>query len=202
MSRKSNKPAWREWYEDARYAPAADPKAHRCNVPDCPETGEYRAPKKRTEQSNEGKDYYWFCLEHVQDYNKRYDYFAGMSAKELDDFQRNSFTGHRPTWRIGATPGMQHPNEAMNAKLHEFLQGEAGAPVRRFTLKPKFRKALEVLKLEWPITPEALKTAYKTLVKQTHPDLNPGDQEAETRFKEIASAYQTMKQAFEEGGLL
>ncbi len=197
---------WREWYEDARYAPESGPKAQACAVPGCDKPAEYRAPKKRTEQSSEGKDYYWFCLDHVSDYNKRYDYFDGMSEAELEAFQRGSFTGHRPTWRmgagLGAESGVKHPNEALNEKLREFLMGEAAAPVRRFTLKPKYRQALEALKLEWPITPEAVKAAYKTLVKQTHPDLNPGDAEAENRFKQIASAYQTLKKAFEEGGLV
>lgn len=193
---------WREWYDDARYAPAPESATHSCAVPGCGQPADYRAPKKRSEQSNEGKDYYWFCLDHVVEYNKRYDYFDGMNEKELDEFQRNAFTGHRPTWKMGMQGGLNHPNDMINEKMRELLHGEAGAPVRRFTLKPKFRKALETLQLEWPITPEALKTAYKALVKKTHPDLNPNDAEAETRFKEIAAAYQTMRKAFEEGGLM
>jgi DnaJ-class molecular chaperone len=34
-----------------------------------------------------------------------------------------------------------------------------------------------------------IRAAYRKLAKQFHPDLNPGNKEAETRFKEISAAY-------------
>ncbi len=34
-----------------------------------------------------------------------------------------------------------------------------------------------------------IKVAYRKLAKSFHPDLNPGDKKAESRFKEVASAY-------------
>ncbi|MCU0566591.1 MAG: J domain-containing protein [Oculatellaceae cyanobacterium Prado106] len=37
-----------------------------------------------------------------------------------------------------------------------------------------------------------IKTAYRKLARQYHPDLNPGVQDAEDRFKEIQSAYTTL----------
>lgn len=36
---------------------------------------------------------------------------------------------------------------------------------------------------------EEIKSAYRKLAKKLHPDLNPGNKNAESRFKEIASAY-------------
>ena len=33
---------------------------------------------------------------------------------------------------------------------------------------------------------EEIKKAYKKLARENHPDLNPGDTEAEKRFKEIS----------------
>jgi molecular chaperone DnaJ len=35
---------------------------------------------------------------------------------------------------------------------------------------------------------EDIKKAYKKLARENHPDLNPGDPEAERRFKEISEA--------------
>lgn len=38
-------------------------------------------------------------------------------------------------------------------------------------------------------TPEQIKKAYRKLARTSHPDLNPGNREAEERFKEISAAY-------------
>lgn len=37
--------------------------------------------------------------------------------------------------------------------------------------------------------PEEIKTSFRKLAKKYHPDLNPGDQQAEARFKEVNEAY-------------
>ena len=42
-------------------------------------------------------------------------------------------------------------------------------------------------------SPDDIKAAYKKLAKEFHPDLNPGRPEAETRFKDISAAYDTLK---------
>ena len=41
-------------------------------------------------------------------------------------------------------------------------------------------------------TAEELKKAYRGLAKKYHPELHPGDKEAEARFKEINEAYETL----------
>jgi len=41
-------------------------------------------------------------------------------------------------------------------------------------------------------TPEELKKAYRKLALQYHPDRNPGDKEAEEKFKEAAEAYDVL----------
>ena len=38
-------------------------------------------------------------------------------------------------------------------------------------------------------TADDIRKAYRTLAKKHHPDLNPGNKEAEARFKEVATAY-------------
>ncbi|MGK2741829.1 molecular chaperone DnaJ [Tepidicaulis sp. LMO-SS28] len=51
----------------------------------------------------------------------------------------------------------------------------------------------DVLGVDRSASPEELKKAFRTLAKQHHPDRNPGDAEAEKKFKELNEAYDVLK---------
>ena len=51
----------------------------------------------------------------------------------------------------------------------------------------------EVLGLDRGADDEAIKSAYRKLAMSYHPDRNPGDREAEERFKEATEAYEVLK---------
>lgn len=76
------------------------------------------------------------------------------------------------------------------------------------------RDYYEVLGLSKGADEAAIKKAYRSLAKKYHPDLNPGDQEAEVKFKEVNEAYAVLSDsqkraqydqfghaAFEQGGM-
>lgn len=57
---------------------------------------------------------------------------------------------------------------------------------------PTTRDYYEVLGVERDASTDDIKRAYRRLAMKYHPDRNPGDVEAETRFKECAEAYEVL----------
>ncbi len=54
------------------------------------------------------------------------------------------------------------------------------------------RDYYEVLSVSRGCGDQELKTAYRRLALQYHPDRNPGDETAEEKFKEAAEAYSVL----------
>ena len=54
------------------------------------------------------------------------------------------------------------------------------------------RDYYEVLGVDKSADDATIKAAYRKLAKKNHPDVNPGDKDAEERFKEINEAYQVL----------
>jgi molecular chaperone DnaJ len=50
----------------------------------------------------------------------------------------------------------------------------------------------EVLEVEMTVSHEEIKSSYRRLARKYHPDANPGDHEAEAKFKEISQAYEVL----------
>ena len=53
----------------------------------------------------------------------------------------------------------------------------------------------ELLEVGRNATEQELKSAYKRQAVRYHPDKNPGDAEAEAKFKEVAEAYSVLSNA-------
>ena len=171
------------------YSPHIDEQtAPGCSIDGCPEAGLYKAPKSR----HKINDYHYFCLEHIREHNKKWDYFSGMNGDEIEAFMKDAVTGHRPTWERGQS--MPNATEKLYAAVNDFLgaQKRKTKPVPQ--LGPKIRKALTVFELDYPYTVSGLKQQYKLLVKRYHPDRNLGDKLAEEKFKAVAEAYKVLNE--------
>lgn len=59
----------------------------------------------------------------------------------------------------------------------------------------EFKDYYKVLGVSKDATEDEIKSAYRRLARQHHPDVNPGDSSAEERFKEIAEAYEVLGDA-------
>jgi molecular chaperone DnaJ len=60
---------------------------------------------------------------------------------------------------------------------------------------PTTRDYYEILAVPRQASPEDIKRAYRRMAMKYHPDRNPGDVEAEARFKECAEAYEVLADA-------
>lgn len=163
-----------------------------CDRPGCAAEGEFRAPRSRVELDT----YYWFCLEHVREYNAAWNYYAGMSEAEIEAEIRRDTIWQRPSWPLGARIGSIHGRFRDSFGLFgDDPEGQhREAPPRRPQTAQE--KALAIFAIEPPFTLVALKARYKELVKLHHPDAHGGDKAAEERLKLINEAYSTLKTSY------
>jgi hypothetical protein len=170
------------------YAPDPDAPGQCCDAQGCEQPGEYRAPKSRDSL----REFRWFCLEHVRDYNSSWDYYRGMSPGEIEAQLRADTSWQRPSWPLGRLGQTGRFDEAMAAELHAFSFGTRPTPPQP-SVPTELRDALTVLGLAWPVTLAAVKAKYKALAKRHHPDANGGDKASEEMLKSINLAYATLR---------
>src|SRR5215207_454145 len=158
-------PRWRAYGSD-RQATRVRP----CDREGCEGHGDRPAPK-----APNSPERWWFCEQHAAEYNKGWDYFAGLSAEEA-------------AARANAEKG-----ERRYEKAHHWAWGGEGDGTRSRTELD----ALKALELDDDADEAAVKAAYRRLAKAYHPDRNPGDPEALLRFQAIQAAYEVLRRAAE-----
>ena len=188
----------------ARLVRDACPK---CEWQGCTEPGLYPAPKGR---GLEGK-YHRYCLEHVRQYNKSYNYFSGMPDEEVAKHQKDDTIGHRPTWFVGVNSAARNragrPQERRNGFGYRFgtqdpfglfgpgpQQAPEPPPEPARPLRKVERKCLRQLNLEASATKAEIRARFKDLVMRHHPDRNGGDRRSEDKLREVIQAYNYLRQ--------
>lgn len=170
----------------------AKPKTHICDMDGCRNEAEFRAPKDRSLSGH-----YWFCENHIREYNAAWNFFSGMSDSEVEHHMRRSMLGDRPTWIYSSRPEMADQIRARASAFRDFdTEFEEKKPKRAVPKGPE-AEALEVMGLVAPVTYDEIKARYKSLAKKHHPDANHGDASAEEDFKRINMAYTILKAAHE-----
>ena len=172
-------------------------KTHACDLVGCPESGDYRAPTDR-----DLKDYYRFCKNHVADYNRAWNFFDGMSDRDVQDHIYDSLFGHRPTWKYTGNIDLEEElirqAGSFRGKVHAERERKAEEKRNRKIAKDTPEgEALEIMGLAPPITLDEIKAKYKELAKQYHPDRNRDDPMAEEKLKDINMAYTVLRLAYQ-----
>lgn len=151
-----------------------------CEWKGCDEKGIYRAPKNRENL----REFRWFCLEHVREYNKNWNYFSGLSQKEIEKELKADFTWHLPTWPINGKHTYNIKDELNILKQNKKNKNKNNKPINN-----KIDKAFKKLDLTLDSSLHDIKRQYKILVKKYHPDANKNNIKSNNKLIEINEAY-------------
>ena len=189
---------------------AVESSTRQCEWPGCEHKGAYRAPAS-PEKLHEFR---WFCLGHVREYNRAWNYFEGWSEEDLDAQSRADRTWERPTWglreglgkRAHAWPhaegkawarwGFSDPLEVLGeaATRNPAEPRETGRRFRRLTGEEQV--AMDTLGLPHEVEARAeVRARYRELVKDLHPDMNGGARTDEARLGRVLRAWDILRQS-------
>ena len=160
-------PRWRPYEPKGREAA----RVRLCDRVNCEEVGDRPAPK-----APNSPERWMFCERHAAEYNKNWDYFAGLSKEEA------------------AKRAADEESEA--SAFRQSAHYEWAGPGDGSRSRDEMR-ALDLLALDSHATFDEIRKSYRKLAKEFHPDVKPGDEEAAKRFREVSAAYDVLKKAEE-----
>ena len=135
-----------------------------CEWPGCEKKGDHRAPTSREKL----RVFKFFCLKHIKEYNKAWDYFKGRSVEQIYNEVSNDAYWHRKT--------KKKINKFKIEDELNFFEKSSNAPNSHLNqnkiMEKNISQSLQILNLEDFCDINQLKTQYKKMVKKYHPDLN------------------------------
>ncbi len=187
---------------------AVDGSGHSCEWPGCEAQAKYRAPIS----PDQLQEFRWFCLDHVREYNRTWNFFENWDEEQLAAQQRADVTWERPTWSFKQGPKV-NPHTQAHAEGKAWARwgftdpgdvlGEAATqnPAEHIKAKRRFRRlvrdeqrAMDTLGLPHEVESRAdVRTRYRDLVKDLHPDMNGGARTDEGRLARVIRAWDILK---------
>ena len=151
---------------------ASETSRRGCDHTGCDEAGKFRAPKAPDVLD----DFFWFCQQHVREYNLKWNFFDGTTEAEINAQQSKDKVWERATKPVGdpearawARLGIEDPHQVLGANATQ-NPGRGAAKTGR-KLAPTERRAVEVLEVDDNATKKEIRKAYKALIKVLHPDM-------------------------------
>jgi hypothetical protein len=160
-------PRWRPYGAKGRAAA----RVRLCDREGCNNVGDRPAPK-----APNSRERWMFCEAHAAEYNKNWNYFAGLTAEEAAKRAAEEEAG-ASAYRKSAHYGWAGPGDGSRSRDE--------------------MRALDVLELEADADFKAVKASYRRLAKEHHPDRHKGDKEAAKRFHAIQAAYDVLRKVEE-----
>ena len=180
---------------------AFESSSHKCDIFGCDLVGKYRAPKspKNVEEFN------WFCLKHVKEYNRKWNYFEDHSQEELENQFKADSVWERKTTPLNSdaekdkiqAEGKAWTRLGLEDPYELFSNKETPKANKKKTFSKRIpaseKKALDILGANENSTKNDLRKIYKEMVKDLHPDRNSGSRADEDRLSEVVWAWDQIK---------
>ncbi len=165
-----------------------------CDWNNCFEIGEYKAPVER----DNSKNFRLLCLKHVKEFNKNWNYFAGMSDNEVIEFLKSDMTWHKPTQGFSSSDNFFKVlwNNALNDGFDDANFKNNFRREKNYKFSPNDIKAFAILGISVGLKWDKIQQKFKKLVKKFHPDINSGDKTFEEKLKIITLAYTQLKNTY------
>ncbi len=163
----------------------------KCDAQNCPHEGSYHAPKSTSNL----REYYNFCLQHVQEYNKNWDYYRGMDHDEIEASREHDRLWNRTKTNMHKLniDDFLYNNRPREPKIETYEIPPQWRNIDITTLK-EVQESLKILQITNPKTTfEQIQKIYKIFVKKHHPDQLHTNSEDEEKMKEINAAYAVIK---------
>ncbi len=164
-----------------------------CEHKGCDATGDFKSPKH-------GGGHHNFCQRHAAEYNKKWNFFDGMTESEAKSFSKSAAYGHRKTWKFGTGPvnaksRLRSGDPRMFAHIHGADEAAIKSAQKKTGRTRLQIRALTDLDLPETASPSEIRERYSDYVKRFHPDVNGGDRSSEHKLASVIKAFKTLKAA-------